>query len=145
MKLVAGAESSFEWESRQLDSHVYTCPLKLVLNLDPEMSVNATYVFSLADLTILKDLLVTTVADVKGWSATPVVHRTPSPGTPPLPVQADLDYLFDGPEALEPAPTPSLREKVNCPMCPSQIGLRKLRLHVGGHILEDKVRHVYTQ
>lgn len=124
MKLVAGAESSFEWESRKLDYPLYTCPLNLILNLNPEMSLNETCVFSLADLTISRDVLVTTVADVKGWPAIHAVRHTPSPGTPPLPVHGELNYIFGGPDALEPAPAPSLCGKVNCSMCSSQIGLR---------------------
>lgn len=124
---------------------MYTCPLKLAMGFDPEIGVNATYVFNLAELTILRDVLVTTMADVKSWSSTPVMRHTTSAGTPPLLVHADLNYVFGEPEASEPGPASCPRGKVDCSKDSSHIGLSKLRLHVGGNILEDEVRHVYKQ
>ena len=142
--VVGGGGSHFQWEARKLHTEItYICPLKFVIELDPDISADTmTYVFSMDELLSTQEVLVETVGTVEGFKETPVVRTVPHTITP-FPLHAELIYTSDAALAPEKAPTTSAVGTVECPACKMEMVVRDLRQHVGGHILDPEVRHIF--
>lgn len=144
MKLLVGGNGTlFEWEARKLCTEItYICPLKFVIELDPDMSVDKmTYVFSMEELFSTQEVLVETVGLVEGFNETPVMRTVPHT-VDSLPLHADLTYTSGVAPTPEEVPASSTAGTVECPACKMAMVVRELRQHVGGHIQETKVRPV---
>ena len=104
-----------------------------------EKSVDRTsFRFELADLTAVKDILVDEVDALSAWRHLPA-QKTSGVDANPLPLHEDLFHVQAG--ALGVAPSGGLgSEKICCKLCTREVQRSKMRLHVGGHILKDKVR-----
>ena len=147
-----------------------SCKCRLVLPLDPDVAVTPVVVketvtrtvlregpmvqeqveiekksvdrtsfrFELADLTAVKDILVDEVDALSAWRHLPA-QKTSGVDVNPLPLHEDLFHVQAG--ALGVAPSGGLgSEKICCKLCTREVERSKMRLHVGGHILKDKVR-----
>lgn len=143
MKLVAeGGTSVFEWEGRLLHTdHTYSCPLPLVIELDPTMDMEKmTYAFSMDELTTTQHVLEETASCTLGWAALPTVGK-PKKGKPAaLPLHGDLICTPGGALAVGDIPAASVDGKVECPRCCLKVGAKALVQHMAGHILENEVR-----
>ena len=102
-----------------------------------EKSVDRTsFRFELADLTAVKGILVDEVDALSAWRHLPA-QKTSGVDANPLPLHEDLVQAG----ALGVAPSAGLRsEKICCKLCTREVQRSKMRQHVGGHILKDKVR-----
>ena len=105
-----------------------------------EKSVDRTsFRFELADLTAVKDILVDEVDALSAWRHLPAQKTSGGVDANPLPLHEDLFHVQAG--ALGVAPSAGLRsEKICCKLCTREVQRSKMRQHVGGHILKDKVR-----
>lgn len=129
----------FEWNERELDSFAYVCPVKLVVELDPDMTETLTYAFTKEGLSGLRDTLVLTTEDLHGWSTLPTLRESPRGKNPLLPLHPDLVHALGGAEAGG-GETAYVNGKAPCKICSKEVTMVRMRLHVGGHILRDEVR-----
>lgn len=157
------------WGELGLHKGELSCKCRLVLPLDPDVVVTPVVVketvtrtvlregpmvqeqveieksvdrtsfrFELADLTAVKDILVDEVDALSAWRHLPA-QKTSGVDANPLPLHEDLFHVQAG--ALGVAPSGGLgSEKICCKLCTREVQRSKMRLHVGGHILKDKVR-----
>ena len=85
-----GTDGASEWKDRVLDAHTYTCTLKLIVELDPDMTDALTYTFTLASLSGIRDALVSMTEEMQGWDTLRTLRTTSSGKAPPLPLHDDL-------------------------------------------------------
>lgn len=130
-----GDDSPIEWKARRLHTSTYVCPLKLTMELNPDMTDDLTYAFDKEGLSAVHELLVSTIDDVKGWGAVPVLVNTRPSMTPPLPLHVDLVHASVEAGASEGVSTSYIDGKAECMLCSLELPANKMRLHVGGHIL----------
>ena len=137
-----GDGSTFEWEDRKLHTaHTYSCPLALVVELDPTLDMDKkTYLFTMDELITTHNLLRETVESVQGWTAIPDVRPTPRGKGGPLPLHGALTCTSSGDLGWEEVGAASVDGKVECPLCWFKVRPKQLLQHMGGHILEDEVR-----
>ena len=146
MRLVGGDGdgSTFEWEDRKLHTATtYSCSLALVEELDPTLEMGKqTYVFSMDELITTQHVLQAEVERVQGWAAVPDVRPPPRNQVTPLPLHDNLTCMAGGALGAEEVPAASVDVggKVECPLCFSEVSAKLLLQHMGGHILQDKVR-----
>lgn len=96
--------------------------------------------FSQSDLIAVKDLLVEEIGVLKAWRHLPV-QNIAGADVNPLPIHEDLFHVEASTVGAAPVGGTGA-EKVWCKLCLAQVPRSKMRMHVGGHILKDKVRYL---
>ena len=92
--------------------------------------------FRLDDLVALKSTLVEQLGAMKAWDQLPR-HKVASADINPLPLHEDLLHVEASTVGVA---VGTAVEKIGCKLCLKQLSRSKMRMHIGGHILKDKVR-----
>ena len=131
--------SILEWEPLKLRTKITCiCPLKVVIELDPGMSVDkTTYVFSMDELLSTQEVLIETVGLVEGVEETPVMRTVPHT-IASFPLHADLSYTSDAARTSEEVPASSAVGTVECPACKMEVVVRELQQHVWGRTQKSR-------
>lgn len=103
-----------------------------------KVSARTAFQFSRSDLVAVKALLVEEVGTLKAWRHLPL-QKIARADVNPLPIHEDLFHFEADAVGATPA-AGSGTEKIWCKVCLAQVPRSKMRMHVGGHILKDKVR-----
>ena len=97
-----------------------------------------SYRFRFSDLIAIKDLIVEEVGTLQAWQHLPL-RKNAGAEINPLPIHEDLLHVEGNTVGAAPVGGTGA-EKIWCKLCLKQLPRSKMRMHVGGHILKDKVR-----